>query len=519
MNKTMIAAMTGIMMMGAVAPSYAAAARTATGNSNSAPVAMAAPEAPFFNTEEGAEASEKTTSLISSLIKGNKDMKELIKAAEIAVDMIAKQVPAVKFIAGPFLQMMNELCESENPETTLDDISQKLDGISKDIEDAKKDLIDAMSTANDMSDFVKIINTFDSSYRELIHQIAHISGYKDYTREEKDIQLSEMIGEREKWTLTDNVVSKLTVLGEYLCGEKKLSSTNKDIYEAILNHFSKSVCFGKEAMEKTDRFIADAMALYLEGTTQMINCIMAERSHLLRLGTKDAKCDAEYCEKKIAKILEQVQKVNKTIENFKKNSSPVEFYFRKGGKQTNIKMEALAKGVNFNCKEALKDILPGGKTLTKEQMEYIVDYAKEHYPEKTLQEFLEYVGFNFIGSTYEGWVQQCKENEQQIRRMLNDRKLKAEQKAILKLFLDPTVENYNKVGHASVQNAYIMIDQGDCSTSNIVNMGCSRRFYYNGVRLNSKDMEIVKLDYLRKTDGSSTKTNLAKEDMFYLVRK
>ena len=144
MNKTMIAAMTGIMMMGAVAPSYAAAARTATGNSNSAPVAMAAPEAPFFNTEEGAEASEKTTSLISSLIKGNKDMKQLIKAAETAVDMIAKQVPAVKFIAGPFLQMMNELCESENPETTLDDISQKLDGISKDIEDAKKDLIDAI---------------------------------------------------------------------------------------------------------------------------------------------------------------------------------------------------------------------------------------------------------------------------------------------------------------------------------------------------------------------------------------
>ena len=32
MNKNMIAALTGIMMMGAAAPSYAAAARTTTGN-------------------------------------------------------------------------------------------------------------------------------------------------------------------------------------------------------------------------------------------------------------------------------------------------------------------------------------------------------------------------------------------------------------------------------------------------------------------------------------------------------
>ena len=102
--------------------------------------------------------------------------------------------------------------------------------------------------------------------------------------------------------------------------------------------------------------------------------------------------------------------------------------------------------------------------------------------------------------------------------MLNNRNLKAEQKAILRLYLDPTAENYNKVGHASVQNAYIMIDQGDCSTSNLVNMGCSRRFYYHGARLNSKNMEIETLDYLRKT-SSGTKTNLAKEYMFYLVRK
>ena len=139
-------------------------------------VAMVAPTAnvsadekkedkPWYNTEEGAENVEKTFSMISTLVKSDGDLKDLISLAETAVGMMAKQIPAVGTFATPFLKMLTALYTDEKPELTLDDISKQMETLSKELESAKAELINAMSSANDMTEFVNTFNAFNNSFK------------------------------------------------------------------------------------------------------------------------------------------------------------------------------------------------------------------------------------------------------------------------------------------------------------------------------------------------------------------
>ena len=472
---------------------------------------------PWYNTEEGAENVEKTFSMISTLVKSDGDLKDLISLAETAVGMMAKQIPAVGTFATPFLKMLTALYTDEKPELTLDDISKQMETLSKELESAKAELINAMSSANDMTEFVNTFNAFNNSFKEMNHQISHISGFEQYTREDKEKRLAELVGPRGNWTLTDNVVAKLDALGNYLCGVTKLTSDNKDIYSVVMNHYSKTVCFAREAMDQTDRFITDALAVYLEGTSQLINCILAERSFLLRRGTVDDLCDAEYCVNKVKMILEQIDKVNKCVTNYHENTSPVTFYYRSNGVQKNIQMQEYLNCVGFKGKMPLKDILPMDKILNSEQIQYIIDYVKQHFPNTSLQDFLSYVGFVFINDSYDRWVEYCKEYESQFRQYLNSN-ISQDIRDYINLCLNPTKENYKKAGLFDAKGKYIMYDKGTDRT--YTNMfGYTSTYYYKGIKLQDSSMIIEERPYYYESNGSNKENRAGDEGMYYLQCK
>ena len=472
---------------------------------------------PWFNTEDGAKDAENAASLVAALIEGDDSLRGLIKISEAAVELMSKRLPAVGTFATPFLKMLLALYSDQEPEKTLDDISKQMELLSRDLDNAKSEIILAMSSANDMTEFVNTFNAFNNSFNEMNHQISHISGFQDYTRQDKEKRLAELVGPRKTWTLTDNVVAKLDALGNYLCGETKLTSNNKDIYAVVMDHYSKTVCFAREAMDQTDRFVTDALAVYLEGTSQLINCILAERSYLLKLGTLDDVCDAEYCANKVKMILAQVDKVGKCVTNYFENTSPVTFYDRSNGAQKNIDMQYFVGGTGFGAKMKLDEILPAGKTLNNTQMNYIVDYVKSHYPGKSLQEFLDYVGFRFTDRSYEDWVRTCKEEEPMYRQYQNNSNISQEMKTCLELYLNPTLENYRKAGLMNIKDAFIMIDKGyDRTFPN--SMGYTSTYYYKGIKLVDTLLNIQDKAYYYESNGSN-KENRADANMYYLICK
>ena len=168
-----------------------------------------------------------------------------------------------------------------------------------------------------------------------------------------------------------------------------------------------------EAIEKTDSFIGDAAAVYLQGSIEMIDCLLAERAHLLRQGTKSAECDADYCVDKI------------------------------------------------------KSILPGDRILSTEQMQYIINYVKTYHPEKTLREFLQYVGFKFTGSDHE--------------------------------------------------KAFIMVNMGGPKSMQM-SSGCACSYYYKGVDLKDKSYKESENLYLYVSIGWTTVSrNEAQYPMYYMI--
>ena len=478
--------------------------------------ASAEEKQPWFNTEDAAEGSEKVSSLIATMVSNDDQMKKMISMAETAVELMAKQLPAIGTFATPFIKMMGALYSEQNPEITLDDISNQMKSLSTNLENAKNDLIHSMSSANDMAAFVNTFNAFNSSFKEMNQQISHISGWSAYSREQKDFNLAQLIGKREQWMNTDNIVSKLTALGDYLCGDIKLTSEDKVIYDVVMNHYSKTVCFEREAMNQTDRFVADAVAIYLEGTIQLTNCILAARSNMIRNGSDSDLCDAAYCETKIKDIIMQVIKVKEAYAKYQQNANPVIFYDRSEGIQKNITLEAFMGGVGFTGKEPLKDFLPSEKILSEKQMEYIINYAKQHYSEKTIQEFLEYMGFCFNTSSYSKWVDYCNENKGLFNQYLNRSDISSEMREILGYYLNPTEENYRKAGSKNAKGAYIMVDKGYDNTKTHM-FGYTSTYYYKGIQLQDANKETKDIAYLYISSGNKEcKTD---KTMYYLLRK
>ena len=392
------------------------------------------------NNKENAASEKKSTFLFDDVAK----MKKLLAAVESAAGAIGKSYPAVSYVATPLVTILKAIYNNEQPDVTLDTISAQMVEIKDKIETAKQEMIAAMSTVTDMNNYVEAFNEFERAYRELSAQISQISGYKDMDRSVKDAKLAGLIGTRNDWIRRDNVISAYTILGDYLSANRKLSSGNKSIYDAMIEHYSKSVLFGKEAMDKTDDFVKNAVAVYMEGTAQLLNCLVAEKNHLMRLNTESSRCDADYCEKKIESILNQVISVNKALDKYR-TYNPHMFYDRSGGTQKNISLSASIGKVDLKKnKDRLKNVV-GGNGLSKAQMEYIVKYVKSNYPNKTFREFLQYIGYGELNA-----------------------------------------------------NDYLMVDAGDVRSVSMY-IGVDHTYYFHGFRLNDKSKNASEVKYLSKT--------------------
>lgn len=458
--KKLAAALACVMTMTVIAP-YSAYAMDVSGTESTMITAKG------ISSDKLDENTDKTISGITELVKSDDKLKGLIKSAEGAAALIAENFPEVKFVTVPFIQMMKAFYTGDEPEVTLDSLAKKMRSISCDMKDMKKDLIEAMASANDMAEFVKAYNNFERVCREIHIQFDQISCWNNLPQEEKDIKMANLIGTREKWVNDDNAVSALSILGYYLTGEKKLSSGNNTIYTTMVNHYSKSVCFGKEAIEKTDSFIGDAAAIYLQGSIEMIDCLLAERAQLLRQGTKSAECDADYCVDKIKSILQQVEDVKTCINKYRKNTNPLMFYDHSGNTQKNIPMLETLGRTDFTAAKELKNILPGERILSTEQMQYIINYVKTYHPEKTLREFLQYVGFKFTGNDYE--------------------------------------------------KAFMMVNMGGPKSMQM-SSGCARNYYYKGVDLKDKNYNESENLYLYVSIGWTTVSrNEAQYPMYYMI--
>lgn len=406
-------------------------------------------------------SSKKSTFLFDDAVK----MKKLLSAVESAAGAISKSYPAVNYVATPLLTIIKAIYNNEHPEVTLDTVSAQMVEIKGQIETAKQEMIAAMSSVTDMNNYVEAYNEFDRAYREMSAQISQISGYKDMDQSVKDAKLAGLIGTRNDWIRHDNVISAFTILGDYLSANRKLSSGNKSIYDAMIAHYSKSVLFGKEALDKTDNFVKNAVAIYMEGTTQLINCLLAEKNHLMRLNTESSKCDAAYCEKKIENILNQVISVNEALKKYR-SYSPYMFYDRSGGAQKDINLTAKIGRVNLkNNKDRLKNVV-GGSALSKAQMEYIVKYVKTYYPNKTFREFLQYIGYDGLDS-----------------------------------------------------NDYLMIDVGNIRSVSM-NIGCDHTYYFYGFKLNERNKDSREVSYLSKSVCIITSyKKLADANLVYLKKQ
>jgi len=411
------------------------------------------------NTKETPAPAKKSTSFFDDAAK----IRKILAAAESAAGAISKTYPAVSYVATPLLTIIKTLYNNEHPEVTLDTVSAQLTDIKSQIQNAKQEMISAMSTVTDMNNYVEAYNEFDRAYREMSAQISQISGYKGMDQSVKDTKLAGLIGTRNDWLKHDNVISAHTILGDYLSANRKLSSGNKTIYDAMITHYSKSVLFGREAIEKTDGFVKNAVAIYMEGTVQLINCLVAEKNHLVRLNTESSKCDAEYCEKKIESILKQVISVNEALKKYR-SYNPFTFYDRSGGTQKDIVLTSTIGSVNLkNNKDRLKNVV-GGNALSKAQMEYIIKYVKTYYPKKTFHEFLQYLGYKSLNS-----------------------------------------------------NDYLMTDVGDIRSVSM-NIGVSHTYYFHGFRLN-ENKDPYEVSYLSKTVCLFTDyKQLANANLVYLKK-
>ena len=495
-----------------------------------------------------------------SIIKDDDKMKTLLQVSEKAVQGIVKKFPEVGYVAGPMMEMIHLLYNSENPETTLGTISKQLEGIQGQIEDAKAAIIEAMGTMSDMEKFIDQYNLFNAKYKEVSKQVSHISGF-DMSQETKNALLAEKVGDVKDWYSQDNLVFNHIALGSFLSGETKLVSGQKDIYAAIMDHYSKIVLFGKEAMDRTEELTADALAVYLESSSQLINCIIAKRNVLLAEGTERSLCDADYCKNKISEMLNQIIKVNETLDAYKKNNDPLTFYDRTGNGQKNIILAESVEKADFNKKKTMNDLV-GSKALSDKQLKAIVDYVKTNYPGKTLQEYLTYVGFTFSDKTYETYLAEyekeradaekaLKEAEEILARKANET---PEQPVVSfpeipgVTFFDPiqpsvwtdwekvnaentvkemteflkkdamTKEEYQKSCKVS-DGAFFLTSRGR-KNSTSMSSGTAADYYYKGVGLQDNSCKEKENHYLYISEGfSTTKRNEAKADLYFLVAR
>lgn len=200
-----------------------------------------------------------------------------IRSVKTYIDILSKKLPCGDYFK-VFTSLLDTFDEEFSEKTSLKEVLDKLEEVQKKIEQAKTTLIDAMESVSDMAEFTRLYNTVAEQTETLTAMLRNIQTMEN-THAQKSM-MKKCIGTTSEWLSTSNIVFNLVSFGKYLAGEKKLTSNDKTIYDTMMSHYSKKVLFGKEAIEKTDKFIYSALAVFLDSTEKYSTAFMRKKNYL-----------------------------------------------------------------------------------------------------------------------------------------------------------------------------------------------------------------------------------------------
>ena len=322
-----------------------------------------------------------------------------IRSVKTYIDILSKKLPCGDYFK-VFTSLLDTFDEEFSEKTSLKEVLDKLEEVQKKIEQAKTTLIDAMESVSDMAEFTRLYNTVAEQTETLTAMLRNIQTMEN-THAQKSM-MKKCIGTTSEWLSTSNIVFNLVSFGKYLAGEKKLTSNDKTIYDTMMSHYSKKVLFGKEAIEKTDKFIYSALAVFLDSTEKILHCIHAEKE--LFMEEADIKPDEELfieainCNDKAMQICHLIINSNTMFDRYKATYSPYTLYDRSDptAPQKDIRLMR-----DLICQEHTKYLDTGDlkeiskRSISEEAVKYIVSYVKNNYPGRSVSDFLRNViGFN-----------------------------------------------------------------------------------------------------------------------------
>ena len=322
-----------------------------------------------------------------------------IRSVKTYIDILSKKLPCGDYFK-VFTSLLDTFDEEFSEKTSLKDVLDKLEEVQKKIEQAKTTLIDAMESVSDMAEFTRLYNTVAEQTETLTAMLRNIQTMEN-THAQKSM-MKKCIGTTSEWLSTSNIVFNLVSFGKYLAGEKKLTSNDKTIYDTMMSHYSKKVLFGKEAIEKTDKFIYSALAVFLDSTEKILHCIHAEKEFFME--EADIKPDEELfieainCNDKAMQICHLIINSNTMFDRYKATYSPYTLYDRSDptAPQKDIRLMR-----DLICQEHTKYLDTGDlkeiskRSISEEAVKYIVSYVKNNYPGRSVSDFLRNViGFN-----------------------------------------------------------------------------------------------------------------------------
>ena len=322
-----------------------------------------------------------------------------IRSVKTYIDILSKKLPCGDYFK-VFTSLLDTFDEEFSEKTSLKEVLDKLEEVQKKIEQAKTTLIDAMESVSDMAEFTRLYNTVAEQTETLTAMLRNIQTMEN-THAQKSM-MKKCIGTTSEWLSTSNIVFNLVSFGKYLAGEKKLTSNDKTIYDTMMSHYSKKVLFGKEAIEKTDKFIYSALAVFLDSTEKILHCIHAEKEFFME--EADIKPDEELfieainCNDKAMQICHLIINSNTMFDRYKATYSPYTLYDRSDptAPQKDIRLMR-----DLICQEHTKYLDTGDlkeiskRSISEEAVKYIVSYVKNNYPGRSVSDFLRNViGFN-----------------------------------------------------------------------------------------------------------------------------
>lgn len=369
----------------------------------SAGMAVSATAVSAASIEKASASSTAASGWKQMLSESDSALSSSLRTVKSLMDALSKKLPG-----GDYFKLFTFLLDGAegtfSEKVSLKDVIGKLEQLQTKLDHARSSLIDSMESVSDMAEFTRLLNTVTEQTEALTGMLKNIQSMKS-THAQKSL-MRKYIGTTSDWLTTSNIVFNLISFGKFLSGEKKLVSNDKTIYDTMMSHYSRKVLFGKEAMDKTDRFITSAMAIYLHGTDLLLQCIDAEKDlyaeeaeEYTDAGLAEiAYIEAINCDKKSIELCGLIENSNKMFDRYRATYSPFTLYDRS---DPSAPQKSIALRRDLICQQHTKYLDTGDlrkiteRSISEDAMKYIISYIRSYYPGMSVSDFLKNViGFN-----------------------------------------------------------------------------------------------------------------------------